>query len=920
MKRFLSASVMVLLLVAVALPLAAQEKGGTLEGVTRDANGEVLPGVTISVSGPTMMGTRSTVSDANGLFRLVMIPPGDYTVNATLSGFQAVKKDKVPVSLGKVATLDMTLQSGFGDTIEVTSESVMIDTTSSKVGANVTDEFIKAVPTDRQYQMVMSILPGAIEQNNPVMHGSAGSDNIYLMDGSSSVDPMTTTWSTAINFDNIQEVQVTTGGVSAEYGRGTGAVVNMLTKSGSNEFHGLARIAFTDTDWNTKPKPGNYYFDDATRYITEDPRWSANLGGPFVKDRLWFFVSYEERGKTKPTSVWETPDALLAAGATGDNAAYITQSDTPYEGHYAQGKLTWSPNSSNTFMAQYMDDPINIPNLYAYLGYDSRGQDADNLREQGGWNVIANWTGILSDNAFLDARFALKRNDLNNLPVGSGTTYRITNSAGTIYYGNATSDYRTGRDQNEYAVNWTQFVDNLAGDHNFKFGLEYLDIDLSYYSESYPGGEYLRYLADGVTPYYRYANFTSRQGWKDTTQTSWVLYAQDSWQVTSKLTLNLGLRFETVVEETPQGYKGIDWGLGDRFQPRLGFAYALGKSGENNFHGSAGRYDDSFGNYVTRTFVQTPNLDYQLQYWSVALDDWDPDRTYSYSVGAAYANQFVLDSPYMDEYTLGFEGKISDTMAWSVDGIWRTWKKGVEDDDGQLFSEFPDNPPADGNYVFDNLGKYREYKGVEVTLRKRLGADKFQFLASYTYSDTKSLWGDSDYATVYADNPFNYYNYWGSPAFDLTNMLKFNGSYYLPAGFMVGTNFTYWSGAPYNVYADVQTSADYEWGVNTFSNYFPEPRGSRKHASTYRWDLRVEWNVNVGRGMSFGLYADIFNVTNAQPVVDTNNYLGTLLIDEPGQQVTAAGESVADLLADFEATPTQWQAPRSYFFGATFEF
>jgi len=908
---------MVLMVVAVALPLAAQEKSGTVQGVVRDADGLALPGVTISGSGANMMGTRNTVTDQNGMFRFVNVPPGEYTINATLAGFQPLKQDSVPVTLGDTVHLDMTMESGFGDTIEVTSETMMIDTTSSKVGANITSEFTSSVPTDRQYQMVMSILPGAIEGNNPVMHGSAGSDNMYLIDGATSVDPATTTWSTAINFDNIQEVQVTTGGIGAEYGRGTGAVVNMLTKSGSNEFHGIVRGHMTDTDWNSEAKGDRYYFSDATRYITEN-RWSFNLGGPIVRDHLWFFVSYEDRGKTKPSSVWYSPQDLLDAAATGDTADYITHGESPYEGHYAQIKGTWSPSANHTIMAQYMDDPIDIPDLYAYIGYNSRGAGADPLREQGGYNFIADWTGVLSDSAFLNAKYNIKRGALNNLPVGDGFTYRISNSAGTIYWGQATSDYQTDRNHDNFGLTWSQFVDDWGGDHNFKVGAEFITLDNKYYSEPYPGGEYWRFTSTGEDPYYRYCCYTSRQGWKNTQQDSWALFLQDSWQVTSNLTLNLGIRFETLVEKTPEGYKGLDWGIGDRIQPRLGFAYAMGSNGESNLHGSYGRYDDTFGNYVTRTFVDTPNRDYQLQYWSMELEDWDPDRTYSYSVGPAYATQEVLDSPYMTEATLGYEGKLTKTMAWSVDGIYRKWEKGVEDDDGQYFADFPENPPDDGNYHFYNVGKYRDYKGLEFTLRKRLGAGKYQFLTSYTYSKTNSLWGNSDYATGYADNPFNYYNYYGRPTFDRRHMVKFNGSYYLPYGFLVGTNFTYWSGKPYTIDADAQTNADSEWGVRTFGGYYPEQRGSRELDATYRWDLRLEKDFRIGKGMNIGFYIDIFNVTNSQKIVDTNNYYGVLAINEPGQTTDNFGDPIDT--TTFEPAANEWQAPRSYFFGAKFEF
>ena len=823
MNRYVLKTVLIICIAAVAIPVAAQEKSGTIQGRVADSDGSALPGATVSVTGQNMMGEKISITDGEGFFRFPMIPPGQYEIAASLAGFLPIKKEGVPVSLGKTANIDVVLQSGFGDTIEVVSESFLIDTTSSKVGANIASEFISKMPTDRQYQMVMSVLPGAIEQNNPIMHGASGSDNMYLMDGGDTSDPMTRTWSTAINFDNIQEVQVQTGGITAEYGKGTGAVVNMLTKSGSNQFHGTARFHMTDTDWNADADEGKYYFSDATRYLTEN-RGSASLGGPFVRDHLWFFASYETRDKSVPIAYWSGPDELLDAGSSGDVAGNITNSETNYEGYYGQAKLTFSPNSSNTFMAQYMTDPIDIPYLYAYIGYDSRAQSADALREQGGYNIMVDWTGVITDNAFINARYNMKRNTLNNVPIGEGTTYRVTNSAGTIYYGNATSDYRTDRYHDIYAANWSQFVDDLAGDHNFKVGLEFSDIELNYYSEGYPGDEYLRYYSDGETPYYRYV-YTQRQGWRPTYNKNWSLFLQDSWMVNSKLTFNIGFRFETLVEETAQGYKGLDWGFSDRIQPRIGFAYALGASGNSNLHGFYGRYHDTIGNYVTRSFVETPNLQYSLQYWDTTNDEWDPNRTYYYDIGAANTNQFPLDSPYMDEFTLGYEGRITNTLSWSVDGIYRKWQKGIEDDDGQYFEEFPDNPPDDGNYIFVNLGKIRDYKGLEFTLRKRLGSSKIQYLASYTYSETNSLWGDEDYASIYADNPFNYYNWYGRPNFDIRHMAKFNGSWFLPYDFLLGTYFTYWSGKPFTIDADVQTSAELGVGWGALQQLLPRTEG-----------------------------------------------------------------------------------------------
>ena len=226
---------------AIALPGAAQDRVGHIFGEVVDEGGSVLPGVTVVLSGENIMGDRTAIADVDGAFRFPLVPPGFYIVSASLSGYQSVEQNKVLVSVGQNTQVDITMMSGFKDVIEVTADQVLIDTTSSSLGVNVTGDYMARLANDRQYQMAMEILPGAVEGNNPQMHGAAGSDNMYMVDGADTTDPVTRTWSAALNFDNIQDIQILTGGGPAEYGRGTGALVNVVTKSGSNQFHGTFR-------------------------------------------------------------------------------------------------------------------------------------------------------------------------------------------------------------------------------------------------------------------------------------------------------------------------------------------------------------------------------------------------------------------------------------------------------------------------------------------------------------------------------------------------------------------------------------------------------------------------------------------------------------------------------------------------------
>ncbi len=891
----------VALVFAVALPAMAQQRTGTIEGVVQDDGEVALPGVTVTVSGDNIMGDRSSVSDAKGEFRFVLVPPGLYTVRAVLSGYQTVSQTEVNVAVGQTAHLAMTLSSGFEETIEVVAEKVLIDTTSSAVGTNITGEFIGRLANDRQYQMAMEILPGAVEGNNPQIHGAAGSDNMYMVDGADSTDPMTRTWSSALNFDNIQDIQIVTGGVSAEYGRGTGALVNLVTKSGSNQFHGTLRYTFADLDWNETLKGDRYYFSDATKHVDEK-RPAANLGGPIVRDKMWFFVSYEGRDKSKFITRYDSWE-----DAVSDT---YTDGTTNYTGHYVSGKITWQPVPSHSIFVNYMEDPIDIPDLYAYSGNNNRTQSADNLREQGGEALIAEWTGVMSDNVFLTLKYNYKKAPLNNIPNTIGVTY-YTWANGGLYFGGSTSDYRTNRNHDIYAFTYTQFFDTSAGSHEVKAGLEYYDIALDRYSESYPGNELFRMDGGLDEPELYYDKYVytdeGRRGWNNTTQNSVAFYAQDSWRVNSNLTLNLGLRLETLQDKANTGEAILDFGWGDRVQPRLGFAYDINGS---NLHGSLGRYHDTIGNYTSRTFGDIPDYVRDRYAWDTSIMDWVFYRTYTTS--AASATRDDLKSPYMDEATIGYMGRLSQTMAFGVDLIFRRWKDGIEDDDG---IDRPDNPANDTNYHFLNLDKQKEYKGIEFTLRKNLAQDNIQFLASYTYSQTEGVWGDSDESTGYADNPYNYYNWYGYRN-DYPHMLKFNGSYFMPWGFIVGANAAWYAGPSYNRTATVRTSPDGEWGGEDFGGYYPFKAGSANLPNYWTIDLRLEKEFTLSPRFVFGIYVDVFNLFNNQEPVDIDGWIGRIELE--GDQVGAAYTVTSP--NDTYLNYTQWQAPRSYFIGVKLDF
>ncbi len=230
--------------VGLALPVAAQGvQTGSLTGTVVDNDGKPLPGVTVSVTSPNLQGMKNSVSDANGAFRFPSLPPGgEYTLALNLEGYDAEQRTGIPIRVGGATQIEAIMSlSQFGEVIEVTADRVVVDTTKSSVDYSVEFDELDKLANNRWYQDVMAMAPGVQPANNPSCRVNSGTANLYLVDGVDTSDPRTQTWGKAVNFDSIQEIQVKTAGHAAEYGRAPGGIINLVTKSGGNEFHGTFR-------------------------------------------------------------------------------------------------------------------------------------------------------------------------------------------------------------------------------------------------------------------------------------------------------------------------------------------------------------------------------------------------------------------------------------------------------------------------------------------------------------------------------------------------------------------------------------------------------------------------------------------------------------------------------------------------------
>src|SRR5215208_2324471 len=242
--------VLLALVLVSTVPLFGQTTtAGGVTGTVTDSSGGALPGVTVELSGPAMQGTRSVVTDSSGQYRFVNVPPGEnYHLTVSLSGFAPVSKTIARIYLGQEATVDVPLRAAVSEAITVTAEAPLVDVTNTTTGTNVTSRQFESLPTQRSFQQLTTLAPGVNMEmgasrsnqlgNSPSVGASSAPENNYIIDGLSTTDARYGTSGTNLTMNFVEEVQVMTGGYSAEFGRSTGGVFNVITKSGSNQFRG----------------------------------------------------------------------------------------------------------------------------------------------------------------------------------------------------------------------------------------------------------------------------------------------------------------------------------------------------------------------------------------------------------------------------------------------------------------------------------------------------------------------------------------------------------------------------------------------------------------------------------------------------------------------------------------------------------
>lgn len=707
--RKIRRSALAVMVGACLLSMAGMEPA-LAQSATGAIAGRAASGTEITITNPATGFRRTVTADADGVYRLSQLPVGDYELEA--SG----RKLEVSVSLGGTTTVNLAGAGDAGslDTVQVVGSRIVnrVDVRSTETATNVSREDIARLPVDQSLSSVALLAPGVIGGNSSFggtsFGGSSVAENSVFINGLNVTDFYRRQSFSAAPFAFFQEFQVKTGGYSVEFGRSTGGVINAVTRSGSNEFHGGAQVTF-EPEWGraeTKDRDTN----EATQVILGSRDTQSFLktniwgSGPIVKDRLFFFAMYEDRSNRRYN--------------TNADGTLITKNRDDGDGFWG-AKVDWRINDAHTVeLLAFSDETTTNATTWLYdFANDVRGaQTGESTSDSGGLSWSATYTGYFGENFVAKAMYGINGSQSQVRSPADGLCDWVTyNSAsyGSAYNalgrpalgchpGSSVVSHEDERKVARLDFEWT------LGDHLLRFGLD-REVMTTDRTTRYPGGGTL-YTAYGRTsatqtldngtllPTGVNAFVMGRRridgGVFETTANAW--YLEDIWSITPNFMLNLGVRVDAFDNKTAAGGSFIK--MDNLVSPRIGFSWDMKGDGASKLFGNLGRYYLPVTNNINYTFaggLTDERTFYVLNGWSNQVNPvtgaayvapilgpqiGPVDDQFNVAVGDLRKSvDRDIDAVYQDEAILGYQAIISEAWSWGVNATYRRMKNALDD-------------------------------------------------------------------------------------------------------------------------------------------------------------------------------------------------------------------------------------------------
>jgi len=910
----------------------AQTQRGSIDGRVVDNTGAVLPGVSVTVAGPLLITSQLQTTDSGGSYIFVNLLPGTYELTYAIPSFQTLVRQGVIVSVGRTTTIDVSLDvAGVQETVTVVGETPAVDVRSTNVATNLDQALLQEIPTARDIWAILQTQAPQVVLNREDVGGSEGGlqavfsskgttwhQNTYSVNGVVTTDPAATGATMYyFDYDSFEEVQVSTGSHSAEIAA-PGVYLNVVIKSGEDTFQGGASYYYENENFASDNIDDELREQGVTRgsSINLFSDFTAQLGGPIIKDKVRFYTSWRD---------WRIHRNVVNFPIGEDTDIFS-----------GLGSVSWRIDERNQVTGLFTRQTYLKPQRGTEIGvFDpSSTWIEDDIFDiaQGTWH------SSISDDTLLDARVSYSSILFPLLPQDDATeagNYDL----GTGAYSRSQAFGYFDQDRNRLSINgaMTRFVSDWNGNHQLKFGAEYQNA----------GEEFVEFYVRDLATYtvndepafvdFRKSNFTASNRFYEVNA-----FAQDSWTLNNRTTLNLGIRFSATrgfnpAQGAPAGtyFPAQDFPRQDviswnNLAPRAGIVYDLTGEGKHALKASYGRYH----HVISTGFIGVVNQNGgagQFHVWNdrngdTIFQNGEEGDLLSTSGGTTNQVDPDLGQPRTDELIVGIDNELANQTRLSVNFAYRkktnlvamvntgapdatAWvsvpaidpgRDGVagtgDDQTIQVFnrrSEFTDQYTETNPDGFDG-----DFKGLEVVLQKRF-ANRWQFLGSYALShstlERTSIangeyggeeegaggigFGSGTGAYVTPNSGIN--NNGESDFFDRTHSVRMVGNYQIPGiDVNIAGTFKHQTGTPYGRILALTEDAN----GNAFNQgnvtIFAEPRETFRFPAINNVDFRASKFFDLGRNRLEVIF-DVFNLLNSNVVTNYNVNTGEDVFQAP---------------------------------------
>lgn len=870
MVRFLSRvfavgiGAVVLLSPALAMGQAVQAE---LRGVVIDESSAVLPGVTITATQADTGASRTSVTSETGSFLMPALPIGTYVVKVELSGFATMLREGLRLGVGESVVVNFTMKvAALAETLTVVGESPLVETRQSDLAGRVSPSQVETLPLNgRNWLELVSLVPGARGNPGQIGAGAAGGDaSRYQMDGLSVTGQGTGGETQTYSHETVAEFQVVTNRADAEYGRVTGAVINAVSKSGTNQLRGSALYYIRNDVFDAS----NFFTGRVSPF--DEKQSGFTIGGPIVKNRAHFFAAYEFQKR----SITARPNTRIAE--------FDVDVDAPIRRKLPSGRADIQISNTHRLFARaslyYLNSQNNgVGGNTAVSGGSNEDFDTYDFALGETWVINSRMVHEIRGGLFyffknLNESAAMPRYSFPSVTLGPASNVpqwwneKIFQISNTLSY----------------------FQPSLAGEHRFKAGLQYT---LPFYRGELPRISYGQFSFDRNPP-----NFNDISTWPRPTRYSTTLgdfsydvdnplygfFVQDDWTVAPRLTLNLGLRYDIepkvtnkdIPDPLDEGPRHLD---ANNFAPRFGVAYDVAGDGRTVIRGGAGRY---FGNIllnIPMNEARDRNVRVAVVVTNPNLNDPLAGRTLAdYQAQNLPRARTLMDSnyqtPVQDQYSIGIARQLGDRYAWQADFVHTDGRHLQMSRNINVFEHPTLHVPLDPNVAgrpypaflditrYETWGRSR-YDGLQVGFNGRRVQSWFDVGGSYTLSWAKGHTNANRFGTV--NNPFNPEDEYSYLTTDQRHRFLTSGTAYLPWKITVSSIFFAGSKKPLAIGTSLDPfrTGSGRW-LDATGKVLPK-NGERMLKNDYKLDLRLVKAFGFRRVQMQGI-VDVFNALNTE--------------------------------------------------------